>query len=171
MPLNHLSTVPDEPSNYFERKFMVDLVPIRTTHQSDLRILKTKDGRHFVGKTSKSEVVKWMKEFANRAGHFTPDVPFEGPLEVTLYFGFPLIKADKGKDAPMTTKPDFDNLAKSMVDTLTKLNFWKDDSQIVFGKVMKFRTKLPFVGVWVKPCKFIDSEYCEQIRKHLNEGK
>jgi Holliday junction resolvase RusA-like endonuclease len=142
---------------------MVDLVPIRTTHQSDLRILKTRDGRQFVGKTSKSEVVKWMKEFANRASHFTP--------EVTLYFGFPLIKADKGKDAPMTTKPDFDNLAKSMVDTLTKMNFWKDDSQIVFGKVMKFRTKLPFVGVWVKPCKFIDSEYCEQIRKHLNEGK
>jgi Holliday junction resolvase RusA-like endonuclease len=159
----------DNIPNYLERKFLVELVPIRTTHQSDLRILKTKDGRQFVGKTSKSEVVKWMKEFSLCANHFIPDVPYEGPLEVTLYFGFPLIKSDKGKDSAMTTKPDFDNLAKSMLDTLTKMGFWGDDSQVVFGKVMKFRTKRPFVGVWIKPCNFIDSEYCEQIRKHLNE--
>jgi Holliday junction resolvase RusA-like endonuclease len=161
--------MPEDTPDYFERRFMVALEPIRTTHQSDLRILRTKDGRQFIGKTSKSEVVKWMHEFAHQAEKYAPDVPYEGPLELTLYFGFPLIKSDKGKDAPMTTKPDFDNLAKSMVDTLTKMKFWGDDSQVVFGKVMKFRTKVPFVGVWIKPCKFIDSEYCEQIRKHLNE--
>jgi Holliday junction resolvase RusA-like endonuclease len=162
--------MPEDQPNYLERKFRVNLTPIRTTHQSDLRILKSKDGRMFVGKTSKSEVVKWMKEFALCAAHHVPDVPFGGPLEVTLYFGFPLIQSDKGKDAPMTTKPDFDNLAKSMLDTMTKMKFWGDDSQIVFGKVMKFRTKNPFVGIWIKPCNFIDSEYCEQIRKHLHEG-
>lgn len=155
--------VPD----YFERRFLVDMPPIRTTHQADLRILRTKDGRQFIGKMANSDIKRWVEQFKLMARKNVPDKPFDGPLELTLYFGFPLIKSDKGKAAAMTTKPDFDNLAKSVCDALTDLGFWHDDSQVVFGKVMKFRTPSPFVGVLVKPATWLDNDYCKAIRESL----
>lgn len=160
-----LSTMAHDP--YFERMFLVNVTPIRTTHQADLRILRTKDGRQFIGKTSKSAIKQWMDVFTLQAKRFAPDRPFEGPLELCLYFGFPLIKSDKGQASPMTTKPDFDNLAKSVCDGLTKLGFWNDDSQIVYGKVVKYRTPLPFVGVEVRPVDWLDGHYDGALRARL----
>lgn len=154
-------------SNYFEKRLLVDVCPIRSTHQANLRILKTRDGRQFIGKMENSSIKKWIQMFTDKARAQAPDKPFEGPLELTVYFGFPLIKSDKGKDGPMVTRPDFDNLAKSVCDALTDCGFWHDDSQVVFGKVMKFRTKYPFVGIHVKPATWIDSDYCDAIRLNL----
>ena len=149
---------------------MIDITPIRSTHQSALRIIHRKGGKPFVGKYAKSDVKQWLERFKHLAKSKAPDKPYEGPLELTLYFGFPLIQSDKGKDAPMTTKPDFDNLAKSVLDSLTECGYWHDDSQVVFGKVLKFRTKQPFVGFWIQPCNWVDSAYCEQIRNTLSDA-
>ena len=161
----------DDRPNYFQRKFLVEITPIRTTHQADLRVLKTRDGRMFIGKTEKSAIKQWMKAFELALKPHAPDLPYSGPLELSIYFGFPLIKSDKGKSAPMATKPDFDNLAKAVCDSLTRTNFWHDDSQVVFGKVLKFRTPSPFVGIELKPCTFIDDAFCNATREHLkNEG-
>ena len=160
----------DRPT-YHQRKFLVPIEPIRTTHQADLRILRTKDGRQFIGKMDKSAIKQWMKAFQTAIAPHKPDLPFEGPLELSIYFGFPLIKSDKGQTAPMTTKPDFDNLAKAVCDSLTATRFWHDDSQVVFGKVFKFRTREPFVGIELKPCLFIDDAFTDATRQHLkNEG-
>jgi Holliday junction resolvase RusA-like endonuclease len=157
----------DVAKNYFVKKFIAELEPIRNTHQAALRILKTKDGRQFVGKMSSSPIKKWIKDFMFVAEKHKPDVPFTGPLEVTFYFAFPLIKSDKGKPAPMTTKPDFDNLCKSVCDAMTKLGFWTDDSQITFGKVMKFRNPVPYVGVEIKPANYMDKKYFDAVENHL----
>ena len=170
MVVPNLGLMDDRP-NYFQRKFLVEITPIRTTHQADLRILKTRDGRQFIGKTEKSAIKQWMKAFQLAVKSKMPDKPYEGPLELSIYFGFPLIKSDKGKSAPMHTKPDFDNLAKAVCDSLTATHFWNDDSQVVFGKVLKFRTPSPFVGIELKPCTFIDDAFCNATREHLkNEG-
>ena len=158
----------DDTPQYFKRKFIVNLEPIRTTHQADLRILKTKDGRQFIGKMANSDIKAWIREFKDvvlKMDNAIPDKPYEGPLEVSLYFGFPNIQADKGKVKPMTTKPDFDNLAKSVLDAMTDLGFWVDDSQIVYGHVSKFRTPCPFVGVAISPCNFIDEAFVKAIRE------
>jgi Holliday junction resolvase RusA-like endonuclease len=160
---------PDDRPDYFERKFIVDIVPIKTTHQSDLRILKAGDGRMFVGKTTKSAIKAWMKEFELKAKKYIPDKPYTGPIEMTLYFGFPNVIADKGKTVHMATRPDFDNLAKAVTDSLTNCGFWYDDCQIVFGKVMKFRTDKPFLGVWIKPAEHIDSVLMGATIDHLSK--
>lgn len=164
--MSTMSELEDRP-NYFHRNFLLSIEPIRTTHQADLRILRTKDGRQFIGKTSKSSIKDWQHKFVLMSKEYAPDRPFEGPLEVTLYFGFPCIKSDKRKSAPMCTKPDFDNLAKSVTDGLVKAGFMHDDSQVVFGRVMKFRTPSPFVGIQMGPCNYIDDRCIESIRKIL----
>lgn len=159
----------DDVPDYFNRRFIVDMTPIRTTHQADLRILRTRDGRQFIGKMANSDIKAWIHEFKLMAGKFAPDKPFDGPIELTLYFAFPNIKADKGKVKPMTTKPDFDNLAKSVCDALTDLGFWNDDSQVVFGKVLKFRTPDPYVGVAIASADWVDEPYCNTIRQYLQQ--
>ena len=162
-----MSMQEDTPQLYFTKKFIAELTPIRSTHQANLRILKTRDGRQFVGKMEKSSIKKWIKDFMFVASKHKPDVPYTGPLEVTFYFAFPLIKSDKGKPAPMTTKPDFDNLCKSVCDAMTKLGFWSDDSQITFGKVVKFRNPHPYVGVEIKQATYMDKTYFDAIENHL----
>lgn len=158
--------MPEHTPDYFTRQFLVNIEPIRTTHQADLRILKTKDGRQFIGKMANSDIKAWVRDFKDAILRMNviPDKPLDGPLEVTLYFGFPNIQSDKGKVMPMTTKPDFDNLAKSVLDALTDMGFWTDDSQIVFGKVAKFRTPMPFIAVSINRCNWMDRAYVQAIR-------
>lgn len=160
-----MSKLEDRP-DYFSRSFLVGIEPIRTTHQADLRILRTRDGRQFIGKTSKSAIKAWKGEFVRLAKEYAPDRPYEGPLEVSLYFAFPCIKSDGGKSAAMCTKPDFDNLAKSVMDGLVDAGFMHDDSQVVLGRVMKFRTKHPFVAICVQKCDYIDDLFVQMIRKN-----
>ncbi len=80
-----------------------------------------------------------MRPFADR-----PIFP-SGPVRVTCEFVFPRPKShftSKGQikaDAPVfhTQKPDRDNLDKAVLDTLTKIEMWRDDSQVCFGQLIK----------------------------------
>ena len=143
--------------------FIANIEPIRTTHQADLRILKTKDGRQFIGKTSKSKIKNWGEQFAMQIRRHKPDVPLEGPLWLRLTFAFPLNKGDKAKALPHTVKPDWDNLPKTVCDILTREKFWHDDCQIVFGQVVKCRYKQPFVGVRICPAPWVDEPFVEAL--------
>ena len=71
-------------------------------------------------------------------GH-VPKEPLEGPLRLEFVACLPLGRSDSkkrreaklsGKELP-TKKPDLDNLAKQLKDTMTRMGFWKDDSQVV----------------------------------------
>jgi Holliday junction resolvase RusA-like endonuclease len=60
--------------------------------------------------------------------------PLDGPVAMTLEFCFPRPKSKRWKTRPMprlrhTSKPDCDNLAKSVCDALTGLVFG-DDAQV-----------------------------------------
>jgi Holliday junction resolvase RusA-like endonuclease len=165
-----MSKLEDRP-DYFCRSFLLGLEPIRTTHQADLRILRTRDGRQFIGKTSKSAIKAWKAEFVRLCRPYAPDRPYEGPLEVSLYFGFPCIKSDEGKSRPMCTKPDFDNLAKSAMDGLVEAGFMHDDCQVVLGRVAKFRTKHPFVAIDVGSFPHIDDLFVAMIRQNHENGR
>ena len=68
-----------------------------------------------------------------------------GPLCVNLTFYFPRPRihyrsnGDLKPDAPRwhTAKPDRDNSDKKILDTLTNLCIWKDDSQVCDGRIQK----------------------------------
>lgn len=83
----------------------------------------------------------WKSQVAMAAKDSLPESPLTGPLRMELYFYFPRPKghfrtgkrASEVKDnAPLfhVSKPDSDNLAKAVMDAMTQLGFWMDDSQV-----------------------------------------
>ncbi len=90
----------------------------------------------------------WKSAIADAARPHCPREPWRGPVEVKLSFTFKRPKKHfrQGKHADLlrddvpyyhTKKPDADNLAKAVLDAMTLLGFWKDDSQVVALAVMK----------------------------------
>ena len=71
----------------------------------------------------------------------------EGPIKVSLYFLMERPKSHFKTDGKslkpnspkryFTKKPDADNLAKAVLDALTAMGVWKDDSQVVILDITK----------------------------------
>lgn len=73
---------------------------------------------------------------------FVPDLPITGPVRLTTLWCFPKGKSHKNKEWRVT-KPDTDNLQKLLKDCMTKMKFWKDDSQVVYEEVGKVWSDFP----------------------------
>lgn len=67
---------------------------------------------------------------------------FRGPLSVYIRFNYPALKSRRaglrGATLPKTSKPDLDNLAKSILDAMNEIVF-RDDAQVSRLEVEKFR--------------------------------
>ena len=79
----------------------------------------------------------WKTLIAVAAKDHIPKEPIDGPIDLFLMFLMPRPKAHFTKkglrdSAPNFhfSKPDSDNLAKAVMDTLGLLRFWKDDAQV-----------------------------------------
>ena len=78
----------------------------------------------------------------------------ENPVEaiITCYYGIPksMTKGKRGKalkgELRPTKKPDLDNIAKSVLDSLNGLAY-KDDSQVVKLQIEKYYGEKPLVKV------------------------
>jgi Holliday junction resolvase RusA-like endonuclease len=112
-------------------------VPTRPKGKARARV--TRHGT-FTPKTT----VDAEQEFILTAKDFKPEQRMTGPISVTLGFYMPCQAhmSKKNKQAiqfkPHTVKPDIDNLVKLVLDALTKAEFWKDDSQVVILKAVKY---------------------------------
>lgn len=113
--------------------------PIRATAQSAGRVVKAKDGRMFVAKFQKGSLRQFenalmlqiRKQIASIDPNFkTPDRDL--PVSCWIGFFFPPLQSTKpgSKKIPKTTRPDVDNMAKSVVDCMTKVGLVADDAQI-----------------------------------------
>lgn len=60
---------------------------------------------------------------------YKPETPFVGPVQVSITWTFGT-KSKAKIGFFRTSRPDIDNMAKILIDRMTKLGFWKDDSQI-----------------------------------------
>lgn len=56
--------------------------------------------------------------------------PINGPLALYIRWNFP-IKDKKKQNTWKESRPDLDNMEKIIIDRMTALGFWNDDSQIV----------------------------------------
>jgi len=81
--------------------------------------------------------------------------PIEGPVRLLLDIGLPRPKShfrhtgivrEKAPDHH-TSKPDVDNLAKAIMDVLTDIGIWRDDSQVCYLLVAKRYSLKPGVAI------------------------
>ncbi len=85
----------------------------------------------------------WKACVAQSAENFIPKIPWEGNLKVDIEFILPRPKRlCRKRDDPCKVyspvKPDLDNAAKAILDTLTNLGMWKDDALVVELQCKKF---------------------------------
>lgn len=130
----------------------VNIIPTKATHQSSLRIMKSKSGRMFVGKFAKSGINSWIKEFEYSITKYKPPVPWDCPVQILIEFRFPWNKSTPKKylnrEEWKTTRPDLDNMEKVVLDSLTRTGFIVDDSIICHKTTSKKHSNHP--GIFIK---------------------
>ena len=121
------------------------------THQAALRILKNKrTGAMFVGKMEKSSAKKWNVQFQGileQVGRQEKITTITDAVTVNVCFCYKH-SIDSKRTAkrmglpfiPKRTRPDLDNLAKSVLDCIVNAGWLKDDSQIVELQLSKRHT-------------------------------
>ena len=87
-------------------------------------------------------------------GPFVPDVPFDGPLTLSIRFVYPHLKATPKRDAglwlPKVSAPDCDNVGKSTVDLLASMRFIVNDARIARLSVEKWHGPESDVGIRIE---------------------
>ena len=124
-------------------QFTVYAVPVAQPRQRH-RIVNMKSGRSFVSNYTPTQdpVNAYKYALQQKASEYMRGAPlFEGPLRLNLFLYLPRPKKYDHKKWPdgaiwHTGRKDFDNLAKSCMDALTKV-VWRDDGQVCEAKVSK----------------------------------
>ena len=74
-----------------------------------------------------------------------------GPLEVNI--GVSWFKKGLSEVEPRITKPDVDNLAKLILDAMTKAGYWHDDNQVCDLRITKYDGPIGGLAVTVEEAK------------------
>lgn len=116
--------------------------PARVTHQSGTRYTK-------YGRTYKTKALQeWERYLEVGLKGLIPENPLEGPIELRVGFGFQA-KRKKDEGAWKETKPDTDNMIKTLKDVMTRMGFWADDAQVTYEVCRKFWTDSPGITIAV----------------------
>ena len=128
-------------------QFFVPLKKIpKVTHQD--KIISVKNGKPIIFDSPRLKEAKSI--FENGLAGFAPkhkDQMLNAPIGVELYWCFSVEK-DKQPGDYHIVKPDADNLAKTFIDRMTYMGFWKDDSHV--SKVVSEKRYDKISGVFVK---------------------
>lgn len=89
----------------------------------------------------------WKGAIALAALFHRPSSPLECPIKLAITFFFPrparlLRRKSPVGTLPHTKKPDADNAAKAVMDSLTEIGFWRDDALVVSLVAEKFYADL-----------------------------
>ena len=135
-------------------KIVIHCIPPKHTAQASNKILKTRDGRYFVGKKSSSLAKQTESDLIALLMPFRLEKPFDKPLEITVKWIYPFRKAEPKKNRyeglPCTTKPDCDNICKLLFDTMTRLGYWIDDALIYHVDFTKCYSDNPRIEIEIK---------------------
>ena len=100
---------------------------------------RTANGRAY----TPADQVRWEQQFALFAAQHRPEQTLTGALGlyVTAVFSRPKRlrrKKDSENFIYHTSKPDADNVCKSICDALNDTGWWRDDSQVAFMSCTKY---------------------------------
>ena len=139
-------------------EFFIPCNPSKATAQGSSMIMKRKnpDGTYtrFVGRAKNSKAEQTKKELILLLQSHRPAKPFEGPVSLMVVWAYPWRKSEPKKNrdrwVACDTRPDCDNLSKLLCDVLTRLNFWKDDSQVAHLNFWKIWSNKPGIKIKIK---------------------
>ena len=138
-------------------KFRLAIVPPKATHQGSSMIMKRRDGSSFVGKPSNSPGAKARKSLVQLMMEHAPEKPLEGPLRVSILVVWPWRKSEPKyrralKAAPHDRKPDLDNYAKLLLDSLHDAAFFaQGDQQVSHLNLSKAWADQPGIHFTIEP--------------------
>ena len=122
-----------------EISFRIDCVPPTATAQHKGVFVVGGKPRFF----TKASVRQAENFLASLLAPHAPTEPFASPVFLSVSWQFPWRKSERkrvvaeGKPIPHTSRPDLDNLEKNLLDVLTRLNFWTDDSLVAMKHTEK----------------------------------
>lgn len=125
-------------------EFFEPMIPPDTTH-NDLMAVTRRTGKAAIIKSAALKAVesKWESHLAKHA----PQNPLEGPIIAEVRICWPT-NGEHSQGEPKDTKPDLDNVEKTLWDVMQKLGFFKGDQQIVHKTTSKMWSDP--AGVWVR---------------------
>ena len=138
-----------------ELSFRLDCVPPTATAQQKGAFVCGVRVRFF----TKKKVRQSENFLAALLSMHAPDVPFSEPVAVTVRWTFPWRKSERksivraGVPVPHVSRPDLDNLEKNLLDVLTRLRFWTDDSLVADKRTSKFWGQNPGIDVTIRPMR------------------
>lgn len=144
-------------------RFVARTIPVaKARHRSFVKT--SRNGKLYAGTYAPSENAKAESEFIALAEPHAPPRPFDGPLEISLIFYLPIATSSPAwwkhaaaiGRAHHCKKPDVDNLAKLVLDAMTRSGqWWRDDTQIVSLHAHKRYGDTPETAVEVTPLQSI----------------
>ncbi len=98
----------------------------------------SKSGKTFTATYTPKKQKEEADSIMQLLAQYVPEKPMEGYINIVIsaFLPIPQSKPQWWKDAAFkkyikpTGKPDVDNLAKNILDCMTKMSFWNDDNQI-----------------------------------------
>ena len=130
----------------------LDIVPPTATAQQ--KGVFVHNGRaHFFTKQKVRDAEDFLA--AMLAPHAPAD-PLRGPVYFQARRCFPYRKSEpkrvtnSGREIAHTVRPDLDNLEKALLDVLTRLRFYEDDSQIFTKSTAKVWGPSPYLAIALK---------------------
>lgn len=133
--------------------FRLDCAPPTATAQQKGVYVRNGRVRFF----TKAKVRESESFLAALLSMHVPDVPFSTPVSLTARWTFPWRKSERkgvvraGVPVPHTSRPDLDNLEKNLLDVLTRLNFWTDDSLVADKRTSKCWGPKPGIDIEIRP--------------------
>lgn len=144
---------------YTKIRFTLHMEPPRATAQG--KRINRKTGAVFHTPEYQAAEAEYLLRLRQEYNIYVKDkpLPFDGPVSCCVTFRFPnRYKCNFGK--AKTTKPDLDNMAKCLLDCMTKVGFWFDDAQVSFLLLEK---------QWAKEGS-IEIELCDYTPDHAEDA-
>jgi len=131
-------------------EFSIRCIPPKATAQQKGAFYNKALGR--IQFFKKKDVAESETDYMTLFAPHVPAEPFRVPVRLDVSFVWPFRKTETKRVrermlVPMTVKPDFDNLAKTLCDVMTKLFFWTDDSLVADGRIRKFWGASPGIHI------------------------
>ena len=121
-----------------------------TAQQKGLKIKRSRTGKYYPQFYEKPEVKAAKRKLYYQIQDHRPMEPISGPIELMIVWAFDIgTKPKKYIGQPRTTRPDLDNLNKSVMDILTDLKFWNDDGQVAKLLLMKRWVRAEDAGIHI----------------------